>query len=59
MRKISVTLLAQHLKYDRQELKDRIVELGLIFQSGKNWKLTELGKSKGGEEIRTDNYNYI
>mgnify|MGYP006096886899 CR=1 FL=1 len=59
MKKISVTALAKQLKYDRQEVVDRFVKDDLIYKSGNNWKLTELGKSKGGEEIHTDNYKYL
>ena len=59
MKKISVTALAKQLKYDRQKVVDRLVKDDLIYKSGNNWKLTELGKNKGGEEIHTINYKYL
>ena len=59
MKKISVTALAKQLKYDRQKVVDRLVKDDLIYKSGNNWKLTELGKNKGGEEIHAINYKYL
>jgi hypothetical protein len=59
MNKISVTALAKQLQYERKEVVDKLVELKLIYKSGKIWKLTELGKNRGGEEIQTENYKYV